>query len=127
MKKLLLVCLLSISLLGCLKAGTETTDITNGKTLIATKETIINLHESFRVPCKTGTVPADVCKEVDTLTTEAGPIYDAAADAALLYLKSNNATDLASYQAKNEQFIKLLGDITALTIKYSTKPTGVSK
>ena len=127
MKQILLSLLLILSLTSCATTPSTTSDITTGKTLIATKDTIINLHESFRVPCKTGTVPADVCKEVDTLTTEAGPIYDAAADAALLYLKSNNATDLASYQAKNEQFIKLLGDITALTIKYSTKPTGVSK
>ena len=42
----------------------------------STKDTIINLHESFRVPCKTGTIPADTCKEVDKLTNESKLIYD---------------------------------------------------
>ena len=121
MKKLLLSLLLILSLTSCATTPSITSDITTGKTLIATKDTIINLHESFRVPCKTGTIPADTCKEVDKLTNESKLIYDSAADAALVYLRSGTTSDLASYQAQQAQFVKLLGDITALSIKYGTK------
>lgn len=124
MKKLIIITFLISILCGC---ATTNPDITNAKTLIATKETIINIHESFRGPCKIGTVPADVCKRVDYLTNESMPIYDSTVDASLLYLKSKNANDLASYQAKNEQFLKLLGDITALSLKYSTSKEGANK
>ena len=116
--KRILVGFMLLGLLGCTTTKPVDPNVALGKSLLATKDTIINVHESFRVPCKTGVVPADVCKHVDTLTTESKPIYDAAVDAAVLGLQTGNTSDA---KAKQETLEKLAGDMIALSIKYSVK------
>jgi hypothetical protein len=116
MKKLLTIGLL-LFVAGC--ATTQDPNIAAGNSLLATQQTIINIHESFRTPCKTGVVPKDVCQQVDKLTFDSMPIYDAAVDASIVEMQSGVAS--VDAKAKKEALEKLAGDMVALSVKYGVK------
>jgi len=123
MKKVL-VGLSLIMLCGCVPSGNTKPDasLTSGKSLLATKQSIVNIHESFRTPCKTGLVAATDCKKVDSIIMQAEPLYDTLVDALIL----NVQTGIVSEDSKTKQqaFEALAGDLIALSVKYSIKPEG---
>lgn len=116
MKKLVFIsmALVAFTITGC--AGT-TAQVT-AKTLLATQQEIVAVHEAFRTPCKNGTVPASTCTRVDAITNEAKPAYDAAVDAAILSLQTGNAADATEKQAALNQ---LAVDLLTLATKYSVE------
>ena len=119
MKKLIIGMLL-LSLTACATTGTKTDpNITIGNSLLATKQTILNIHEAFRTPCKSGLVAATDCKNVDAMTLQAEPMYDALVDALVLNIQTGTVS--ADSQAKQKALETLAGDMVALTIKYSIK------
>jgi hypothetical protein len=113
---ILLICL--CSLVGCATTPTVPQDasLTAGNALLATQGTIINTHEAFRTPCKDGSVPVAICHQVDAITIQAGPAYDAAATAAQLALQSGG--DPADATAKKASLDSLLTQIINLAKQY---------
>ena len=125
MKKYLLALLIPLVLSSCATTGTTTDPaVTSGNALLAAQQTILNIHESFRAPCLSGVVKAADCHQVDALTTEAGPAYDAAAAANIVALQGGSTAD---FTAKKVALDDLLGKAVALAIKYSIDPKGGAK
>jgi hypothetical protein len=108
MKKLLILVTLLLS--AC--SQPQVTQQKSAKTLLVVKETIINTHELFRVPCKTGAVKKETCQEVDNLTTKAKVAYDVAADAAVLALQTGDTTNA---QEKMNALLNLQMDLVKLS------------
>ena len=118
MKRFIPLLLVVAMLAGCGMFGhTSDPSMVAGKSLIATHDTIVNIHEGFRAPCKSGQVPAATCAKVDQLTQEAGPIFDAAVSADLLALQNGTPLDPV-YQ---NQLNQLFAELTQLALKYSIK------
>jgi hypothetical protein len=90
--------------------------MTAGKALLATQATIVNTHEAFRVPCKSGSIPPAICHQVDAITNQTKPAYDAAATAAQLALQSGG--DPADAIAKKATLNSLLAQIMSLATQY---------
>lgn len=90
-----------------------------GKSLIATHDTIENLHESFRAPCEKEIVPASACDEVHRLALEAGPTYDAASAAEILALQSGNLQDEEQYKRWGKELAELSAKLRDLAIKHA--------
>ena len=128
MKKFLILLSLSLPLVisnGCATTGTTTDPaVTSGNALLAAQQTILNIHESFRAPCLSGVVKAADCHQVDALTMESGPAYDAAAAANIVALQGGSTAD---FTAKKVALDDLLGKAVALAIKYSIDPKGGAK
>ena len=116
--KHLILPLLALSLAGCATTPTVPQDaaLTAGDALLATQATIINTHEAFRVPCKAGSIPPAICHQVDAITTQSGPAYDAAATATQLALQSGG--DPADATAKQANLNSLLAQIMNLAATY---------
>jgi hypothetical protein len=129
-KKLFPLLALSILLAcnsGCGTTGTATTPdpaVTSGNVLIGVQQTIVNIHEAFRAPCLSGVIPAADCQKVDQLTAQAEPAYDAAAAANIVALQTGSTAD---YTAKKAALDTLIGDMTALAVKYAIEPKGGAK
>lgn len=107
MKKLLILAVLLLSACSQPKVAQK-----EAKTLLVVKETIVNTHELFRIPCKTGAVKKDVCQEVDSLTSKSKVAYDVAADAAVLALQTG---DTVTAQAKMDALLSLQMDLMKLS------------
>lgn len=105
MKKILVLALL---ISGCVAQDPV---IVAGRSLLATQKTIVNVHEAFRAPCKQGMVPPDVCREVDRLTMEAAPAYDAAVSALLL----------TGDTSKQAAFELMAASLLTLAVRYSVE------
>lgn len=112
MKKLILLMLLLV-FTGCAGTNIQTT----GKALLVTEQTILGIHEAFRVPCSSGIVPAADCRQVDIIVNESKGVYDAAVDAAILGIQAG--TTGGDAQAKQEAFTRLTTSLIAMAIKYS--------
>lgn len=124
---LLALCLLTVCS-GCATTSTTTTPtdpaVTSGNVLIGTQQTIVNVHEAFRAPCLSGAIPAADCQQVDQLTAQAAQAYDAAAAANIVALQTGSTAD---YTAKKQALDTLIGNMTALALKYAIDPKGGAK
>lgn len=100
-----------IGLIGCAAMKTDSPQITVGKSLLATKQTIVTAAVSADSLCRTGKLSADKCSLALEAYEDAKRGYDAAVDA---YLLMQTGGDPAQVDTAMRRVAELTGNLVAL-------------
>lgn len=109
---ILCACLIS----ACATPGSAPADpvIIGGKSLVATQRTIVALAVQADALCDQGALKSADCAKISAAYALAKPAYDAAADALLLAMHSDNPAAAEAYAAKEAAFARLAQDVIRL-------------